>query len=109
MSADPKIEKMSDDELDAIAGGVSQDYLVAMDVMNGKYGNGEDRKRNLEAAGYNYNKIQGLVNGLSRGYDKVAMDVIRGCYGNGQARIDNLYRAGYDGRMVQDIVNEIMR
>ena len=35
---------------------------LAREVIEGKWGNGEDRKRRLEKAGYNYNKIQNKVN-----------------------------------------------
>lgn len=37
---------------------------VARDVIAGKYGNGADRKKNLIAAGYNYEVIQKKVNDL---------------------------------------------
>lgn len=35
---------------------------IAQEVIEGKWGNGSDRKRKLEAAGYDYNAIQSLVN-----------------------------------------------
>lgn len=35
---------------------------VAKEVMAGEWGNGEDRKRALEAAGYDYDAIQAIVN-----------------------------------------------
>lgn len=35
---------------------------IAQEVIDGKWGNGSDRKKNLEAAGYDYNAIQSLVN-----------------------------------------------
>lgn len=37
---------------------------VAKEVLNGKYGNGEQRKANLEKEGYNYNKVQTAVEKL---------------------------------------------
>lgn len=37
---------------------------VARDVIAGKYGNGEDRKKKLTAAGYDYNTVQKRVNEL---------------------------------------------
>lgn len=40
---------------------------VVNDVISGKYGNGKDRKRNLENRGYNYSEIQKLVNAKLRG------------------------------------------
>lgn len=39
---------------------------VALDVINGKYGNGTVRKIRLQLAGYNYNEVQALVNELLR-------------------------------------------
>jgi hypothetical protein len=35
---------------------------IADDVMNGKYGDGEERKRRLENEGYNYAFVQNEVN-----------------------------------------------
>lgn len=40
---------------------------VVNDVIRGKYGNGQNRKNNLERAGYNYSEIQKLVNAKLRG------------------------------------------
>lgn len=103
------MEKMSDEVLDTVAGGVSADYLAALDVMDGKYGNGEDRVRRLTAAGYNYQSVQHLVNALAKGYGPVATDVIKGRYGNNQARINALRAAGFDPNLVQDLVNAMLK
>lgn len=35
---------------------------IAREVIAGKWGNGEERKKRLEAAGYSYNTIQAIVN-----------------------------------------------
>lgn len=40
---------------------------VAKDVLSGKYGNGADRRKKLEAAGYDYKVIQAEVNRLIHG------------------------------------------
>jgi hypothetical protein len=104
-----KVEKLADEELGAVAGGVSANYRAALDVMDGKYGNGEERKRRLAAAGYDYYAVQHLVDGLAAGYGKVALDVINGKYGNGQARVNALRAAGFDASLVQDLVNEILK
>ena len=40
---------------------------VARDVMAGKYGNGDARKKNLEKAGYNYSEVQNIVNQMVNG------------------------------------------
>lgn len=37
---------------------------LAMEVLAGKYGAGVERKKKLEALGYDYNKIQDCVNDL---------------------------------------------
>lgn len=37
---------------------------IAKEVIQGKWGNGEDRKQKLEAAGYDYNMVQQRVNEL---------------------------------------------
>lgn len=37
---------------------------IAKEVINGKWGNGADRKKKLEAAGYDYNAVQKEVNRL---------------------------------------------
>lgn len=39
---------------------------IAREVLQGKWGNGVDRKKRIEAAGYNYNAVQKKVNELSR-------------------------------------------
>ena len=39
---------------------------VAREVINGKWGNGADRKKRLEEAGYNYSEVQARVNELLR-------------------------------------------
>lgn len=35
---------------------------IATEVINGQWGNGDDRRNRLQAAGYDYNAIQGIVN-----------------------------------------------
>lgn len=35
---------------------------IAKEVINGKWGNGEERKKKLKAAGYDYNAVQKIVN-----------------------------------------------
>lgn len=37
---------------------------IAMEVIAGKYGVGEERRKKLEALGYDYNRIQKCVNDL---------------------------------------------
>ena len=40
---------------------------VALEVIDGKWGNGEDRKKRLAAAGYNAAEVQKMVNDLLKG------------------------------------------
>ena len=47
---------------------------AAQDVIAGNYGNGEDRKTALRAAGYDYEAVQKKVNELVAGLEKVAPD-----------------------------------
>ena len=35
---------------------------IANEVIAGKWGNGDDRKNRLTAAGYDYNSVQKIVN-----------------------------------------------
>ena len=44
-----------------------QEIKVANDVIKGKYGNGMARRNNLQKAGYDYNRIQTLVNKILKG------------------------------------------
>ena len=89
---------------------------VAKEVIAGKWGNGEDRKQRLTAAGYNYSLIQAKVNELmgakttvsSKSIDELAREVIAGNWGNGQDRKDRLTAAGYNYSEIQNKVNEMM-
>lgn len=49
------------------SGYTAEEIKVAKDVWKGKYGNGQTRRNNLARAGYDYNRIQGLVNKILRG------------------------------------------
>ena len=87
---------------------------VAKEVLAGKWGNGEDRKKRLQAAGYDYGAVQAKVNELVKGSNKksvetVAKEVIAGKWGNGEDRKKRLQAAGYDYGAVQKKVNALMR
>ena len=43
---------------------------LALEVMCGKWGAGEERKKLLSAAGYDYNKVQSCVNDLVKVMEK---------------------------------------
>lgn len=85
---------------------------IANEVLAGQWGNGEDRRTKLAAAGYNYSVIQALVNQKLSGApakksnDQIATEVLGGLWGNGQNRVDRLKRAGYDPNAIQAIVNK---
>lgn len=90
---------------------------VAQEVLQGLWGNGQDRFNNLENAGYDAQAVQDRVNSiLSGGYkqasntniDDVAQEVLQGLWGNGQERFDNLTNAGYNAQAVQNRVNELL-
>ena len=51
--------------LDHLRSVATPEYMdVARQVLAGQWGNGSERKQRLEAAGYNYNDIQGIVANL---------------------------------------------
>lgn len=87
---------------------------IADQVLAGAWGNGDDRRNRLRAAGYDYDAIQSIVNqrlGIGnaaparKSNDQVANEVIAGNWGNGQERKDRLTAAGYDYGAVQALVN----
>ena len=88
---------------------------VAREVIAGKWGNGEERKSRLTAAGYDYQAVQKQVNALLKGTDaatksvaELAREVIAGKWGNGEERKSRLTAAGYDYKAVQAKVNELL-
>lgn len=88
---------------------------VAKEVINGKWGNGDDRKNRLTAAGYNYSEVQKKVNQLmgssasgKKSVDTIAKEVIQGKWGNGADRKKRLTAAGYDYNAVQARVNALI-
>lgn len=44
---------------------------VAREILQGKWGNGSERKKNIESAGYNYSEVQKKVNELIHGKKEV--------------------------------------
>ena len=122
----------SSGKVDGISGNVDMNYLynesiiknadnkpedktideLAQEVIDGKWGNGEDRKKRLEEAGYDYNKVQDKVNSIlsipKKSIETLAREVIEGKWGNGTERKNKLEKAGYDYNKVQDKVNELL-
>lgn len=87
---------------------------VANEVLQGLWGNGQERYNRLTNAGYNAQEVQDRVNSMLNGgtditdLETVANEVIQGLWGNGQERYDNLTNAGYDAQAVQNRVNELL-
>lgn len=92
---------------------------IAREVINGKWGNGSERKERLEASGYVYSAVQAKVNELcnkssvkshtKKSVDTVAREVINGKWGNGSDRKARLEAAGYNYKEVQARVNALLK
>lgn len=86
---------------------------LSKEVIEGKWGNGAERKTKLESAGYNYKEVQNKVNeillGKKKSIDEVAKDVINGKYGNQPQRQKKLEAEGYNYREVQNRVNQLLK
>lgn len=52
--------------MDSIMIELSPVVALALEVIAGAWGTGSERKKKLEAAGYDYNKIQSCVNALMK-------------------------------------------
>ena len=85
---------------------------TAKEVIQGKWGNGEERVQKLTAAGFNYDEVQNKVNELmasaKKAVEEVAKEVIQGKWGNGEERVQKLTAAGYDYNEVQNLVNKLL-
>lgn len=90
---------------------------IAKEVIRGEWSSGAERKKLLEAAGYNYDEVQKRVNELlgitapeppKKSVDELAREVIRGEWGVDPERTKRLTAAGYDAKAVQKRVNEIL-
>lgn len=89
---------------------------IAQEVLDGKWGNGKERKKKLTEAGYDYAVVQSEVNRLAKvkttpikkSNEEIAKEVIAGKWGNGAERKKRLVDAGYDYAAVQKIVNKLI-
>lgn len=102
---------------------------VAKEVLDGKYGNGNERRSKLSLAGYDYSAVQNRVNELVAEKAKaetsepvneepkptpkftteeMVQKVINGEYGNGEERKQRLEAEGYDYRKIQNAVNQAL-
>lgn len=87
---------------------------LAHEVIAGKYGVGDARKK---ALGSLYNDVQAKVNEILLGKkttpkksnEQIADEVIAGKWGNGSDRKTKLKNAGYDYNAIQKIVNRKLR
>ena len=102
------IEKLNDERLEAVAGGMTAELKAAYACIRGDFGNGAARVAALRKAGFDPEVVQGLVNSILAGNEKVALDVIDGKYGNGEARVIALRKAGYDPEVIQKLVNGML-
>lgn len=89
------------------------DSVIAKEVIEGKWGNGDERKKKLTEAGYDYDSVQALVNSIlpkespkKKVNETIVNDVIAGKYGNGDERKKKLEAEGYVYKEVQDAVNK---
>jgi hypothetical protein len=91
---------------------------LAQEVLNGAWGNGDERERRITEAGYNYVAVQAVVNQRLGGgapaahrpdIAEIARQVIRGQWGNGPERRRRLEGAGYNYASVQAEVNRQLR
>ena len=91
---------------------------IAKEVIDGKWGNGAERKAKLEEAGHNYAEVQTKVNELlgckvevkaESKLEQIAKEVINGKWGNGAERKAKLEAAGYNYSEVQAKVNELLK
>ena len=86
---------------------------VAREVLAGVWGNGEERRKKLIEAGYDYKTVQKVVNELmgegTKNEVEIAKEVLLGEWGTGEERKRKLTEAGYDYVSVQKMVNELLR
>lgn len=87
---------------------------LALECMDGKWGDYPERKQRLTAAGHDYNAVQTRVNELwltGKTIAELAKEVRRGNWGDGLVRKKALATAGYSPatiKAIQDKVNELM-
>lgn len=112
----PKYEKASQTAAAPVSGITVEQ--AARNVIAGKYGNGDARKKAIAALGLDYAAVQKRVNEIMKGstssqstksVEAVAREVIAGRWGNGAQRKKKLTEAGYDYSAVQKKVNELLR
>ena len=120
----------SSGKVDGVSGNVDMNYFygeleenistdtksideLAQEVIDGKWRDGEERKKRLEEAGYDYNAVQDRVNEIlskdkKKSVTEIAKEVINGEWGNGEDRKKKLEAEGYDYDTVQAKVNQLL-
>lgn len=103
-------------ESQASGSGKKDVTTVAKEVLAGTWGNGDERKNRLTAAGYDYAAVQAEVNRLASGAStpkksttEIAKEVLAGKWGNGDDRKKKLQAAGYNYAAVQAEVNRLAK
>lgn len=85
---------------------------VAAEVLAGVWGNGDDRKKALQAHGYNYNSVQAQVNKLfglkGKSNAVLAKHVIDGDFSTSPVRQEALKAIGANASNVQKEVNKLI-
>lgn len=98
----PKINNWTGEEVSHASMEETNVYTLAIDVLNGRYGNGQER---IDRLGSIYNAVQSKVNEYYSDTDYfiacVADMIIRGEFGNGEERINKL------GCIYQQVQNEV--
>lgn len=85
--------------------------VLANEVISGLWGVGEDRKKALNDAGYDYQVVQNKVNDIYRpkkSIDEIAKEVIANKWGVGEDRKKALTDAGYNYVEIQTLVNKMV-
>ena len=89
---------------------------LALEVIQGKWGNGQARIDALTKAGYNSKDVQSKVDEMlgknkpvTKTVEQLAREVWAGKWGNGAERKKKLTEAGYDYDAVQAMVNKLYR
>lgn len=90
---------------------------LAEEVIKGLWGYGDERRKRLTDAGYDYDAVQAEVNRILRekqhepdkSVHDIAVEVINGLWGNGEERKQKLTAAGYDYEAVQAEVDRLLK
>lgn len=92
---------------------LTDNEIIARQVISGRWGNGDERIKKLTEAGYDSKEIQLIVNQLINDSGKtdmeLAREVIKGLWGNGDEREMRLENAGYNYRAIQKLVNILQK